>query len=573
MLSYDSQFRLAILSNAISYYDVNLSKDLIETDILHKKPDGTISSSLQRIGMTYPCKFSDFINKWVSTMVSKENQEKYPFLKDVRKTLLDYYNEGKREYIVNYWADTDNGRHIYLNQSFLLTKDDNGDIWALSIVKDHTSIQINEEEIRRKELEQYAYYDPITKGYNYIKFKANLKKKHISGSIISLDIHSFKIINSVCGIIKGDQVIEAIWQILTNALEFNSGDLAGHINADHFIIFIPTEDEEIIIRKLKNITLALNIVSAELEVPQLIPYFGISKWNPNKRIELAYSESVVAKNKAKILQNINYAFFDEADTERLIKEKEIVDGFETALLKKEFKIWYQPKYNPSDGELVGAEALVRWHKEDGTIIPPGDFIPVFERNGMIRTFDEYIFTNVCRQQKTWKEQNKVLVPVSINLSRISLYYKDIVNEYKKISEDIGIEKDLLPIEITETAAVTNNEIKDIAEAFYDAGFRLHMDDFGSGYSSLATLNILHFDTLKLDKSLIDYIGNYGGDRLLEHTILLAKDLGMHVTAEGVENTNQVTFLKNIGCDSIQGYFYSKPLPLDKFEPLLRETIN
>ena len=138
---------------------------------------------------------------------------------------------------------------------------------------------------------------------------------------------------------------------------------------------------------------------------------------------------------------------------------------------------------------------------------------------------------------------------------------------------MGIEKDLLPIEITEPAAVTNNEIKDIAEAFYDAGFRLHMDDFGSGYSSLATLNILHFDTLKLDKSLIDYIGNYGGDRLLEHTILLAKDLGMHVTAEGVENTNQVTFLKNIGCDSIQGYFYSKPLPLDKFEPLLRETIN
>ena len=573
MLSYDSQFRLAILSNAISYYDVNLSKDLIETDILHKKPDGTISSSLQRIGMTYPCKFSDFINKWVSTMVSKVNKEKYPFLKDVRKTLLDYYNEGKREYIVNYWADTDNGRHIYLNQSFLLTKDNNGDIWALSIVKDHTSIQINEEEIRRKELEQYAYYDPITKGYNYIKFKANLKKKHISGSIISLDIHSFKIINSVCGIIKGDQVIEAIWQILTNALEFDSGDLAGHINADHFIIFIPTEDEEIIIRKLKNITLALNIISAELEVPQLIPYFGISKWNPNKRIELAYSESVVAKNKAKILQNINYAFFNEADTERLIKEKEIVDGFETALLKKEFKIWYQPKYNPSDGELVGAEALVRWHKEDGTIIPPGDFIPVFEKNGMIRTFDEYIFTNVCRQQKTWKEQNKVLVPVSINLSRISLYYKKIVTVYKKISEDIGIEKDLLPIEITETAAVTNNEIKDIAEAFYDAGFRLHMDDFGSGYSSLATLNILHFDTLKLDKSLIDYIGNYGGDRLLEHTILLAKDLGMHVTAEGVENTNQVTFLKNIGCDSIQGYFYSKPLPLDKFEPLLREKIN
>ncbi len=174
MLSYDSQFRLAILSNAISYYDVNLSKDLIETDILHKKPDGTISSSLQRIRMTYPCKFSDFINKWVSTMVSKENQEKYPFLKDVRKTLLDYYNDGKREYIVNYWADTDNGRHIYLNQSFLLTKDNNGDIWALSIVKDHTSIQINEEEIRRKELEQHMN-EVYTRNKPFIDFLESIE--------------------------------------------------------------------------------------------------------------------------------------------------------------------------------------------------------------------------------------------------------------------------------------------------------------------------------------------------------------------------------------------------------------
>lgn len=569
-LYYESQYRNAILSNAISFYDANLSKDIIESDIFYKTPDGSLKSSLDRIGMTFPCKFSDFINNWISDMVSSENKSKIPSLKDVRQTLLDYYNEGKREYVVNYWADVGNGRRLYLNQSFLLTKDENGDIWGLSIVKDHTSIQINEEENRRKELEQYAFYDPITKGHNYIKFKANLKSRHIPGSIISIDIHSFKIINSVCGIIKGDQVIEAIWNAISNALDFKGGDLAGHINADHFIMFVPTDDEEAIIRKLKNITLALNFISGELEVPQLLPYYGVSKWNPEKRIELSYSESVVAKHNAKKLQKTNYAFFDETDTERLIKEKAIVEGFEPALLKKEFKIWYQPKYNPADGELVGAEALVRWQKEDGTFVSPGDFIPIFEKNGMIRTFDEYIFTNVCRQQKKWKDQNKILVPVSINLSRISLYYKKIVAEYKKISEEIGIEKELLPIEITESAAVTNNEIKEIADAFYEAGFRLHMDDFGSGYSSLATLNIMHFDTLKLDKSLIDYIGNYGGDRLLEHTILLAKDLGMHVTAEGVEDSNQVSFLKELGCDSIQGYFYSKPLPLEKFELLLED---
>ena len=138
-----------------------------------------------------------------------------------------------------------------------------------------------------------------------------------------------------------------------------------------------------------------------------------------------------------------------------IEEKTIIDDFDNALAKKEFKIWYQPKFEPASGKLVGAEALVRWIKDDGTIVSPGDFIPVFEKNGLIRQFDEYIFRNVCKQQKRWQKQNKLLVPISINLSRISLYYKNIVNTYKKISEEIGVEKDIIPIEITETATVVN----------------------------------------------------------------------------------------------------------------------
>ena len=248
-------------------------------------------------------------------------------------------------------------------------------------------------------------------------------------------------------------------------------------------------------------------------------------------------------------------------------------SFETALAKKDFKIYYQPKYAPNTKRLVGAEALIRWQKSDGTIMNPGSFIPIFEQNGMIRILDEYVFRNVCNQQKKWLSEGKDIVPVSINLSRASLYYKNVVQQYTRITQEIDLDRQFVPIEITETAAITNNEIKQIADEFFKEGFSIHMDDFGSGYSSLASLNIMHIETLKLDKSLIDYIGNFGGNRLIEHTISLAKELGIHVTAEGVENEDQVDFLNDVGCDSIQGFFFSRPVPTVEFEKLLSHHSN
>lgn len=567
-LFYESQYRTALVTDALSFYDVNITKDLIETDFFYKDPRGEFHSTLERVGLSAPCSFTEFISAWVETMIDPHIAQKYSYFSNVRQELIDTYNSGKRDYIVEYWADISQDYRIFINQRYLLTQNEDGDICALSVVKDYTTHQVLEEAGHKQELERFAYYDPITHGYNYIKFKDKLKQVETPGSIISFDIHSFKVINSISGIVKGDEVIATIWKGIVNVLELEKGDLAGHINADHFIIFIPTFDEHEIARKLKNLTLAMSFISSDLNVPQLEPYFGVAKWEPEKRIELSYSEAVAAKHNAKHMQKQNFAFFNEADTQRLIREKQIIDDFENALAKKDFKIVYQPKYNPANRKLVGAEALVRWKKDDGTYMNPGEFIPLFEKNGMIRLFDEYIFRNVCEQQKKWLNEGKVIVPISINLSRVSLYYKKVVRDYKRIAEEIGVETKYLPIEITESAAITNNEIKDIAEEFYKAGFILHMDDFGSGYSSLATLNILHFDTLKLDKSLIDYIGNFGGERLIEHTVLLAKELGMHITAEGVEEEKQVTFLRHIGCDSIQGYFYSKPIEKDKFELLL-----
>jgi EAL domain-containing protein (putative c-di-GMP-specific phosphodiesterase class I) len=254
-------------------------------------------------------------------------------------------------------------------------------------------------------------------------------------------------------------------------------------------------------------------------------------------------------------------------TERIFEDKKMEDSFESAIENREFEVWYQPKFSPATCTIVGAEALVRWRR-DGQLVPPGKFIPLFENNGMIRTLDEYVFREVCSEQKKLIDKGISVFPVSVNLSRASIYSVNVVDRYRQITDEVGIDPNLVPLEITESMAVDDDSLKALADEFHSKGFPLHMDDFGSGYSSLASLNRLHFDTLKLDKSLVDYIGNFGGDQLIKHTIALAKDLGMHVTAEGVENENQVTFLQEQNCDSIQGFYYSKPKPRDEYEQMI-----
>lgn len=567
-LYYETQYRNAIVSDSLSFFDANLTKDLIENDFFIKDSQGRPLSCLNLVDLEAPAKFTEFFKRWFDLQIPDSLKDVYTNFIRMREILLEDFKNGRRSKEIEYWSHDAFSKRIFVNQKFFLTQNEDGDIYALTVVKDFTEPKKNEQALYKKEIEQYAYKDPITGGYNYNKFKQLLLKYEYAGSIISMDIHSFKVINTICGITTGDMVIKTICECIMCVLKGRDFEITAHINADHFVIFLPTQESEEIIRKIKNISMSLNLLSVELDIPQIQPYFGVTSWKPGKRIELAYSEAVTAKHKAKLSHSDNFAFFSEQDTNRLIEEKQMADSFADAITYKEFKIWYQPKFNPVTRKMVGAEALVRWQKDDGTLVPPGKFIPIFEHNGMIRTLDEYIFRTVCRQQKIWQDQGKKVVPVSINLSRVSLYYESIANQYKMISEEIGISKELIPIEITESAAVNNLILKRVADQFYENGFQLHMDDFGTGYSSLSTLNTLHFDTLKLDKSLIDYIGNFGGDMLLEHTIGLAKDLGMHVTAEGVENPSQVKFLKHNGCDSIQGFFYSKPIQKEDFEKLL-----
>lgn len=489
---------------------------------------------------------------YISQTVMEEDREEMMRACSV-KNLREHFAEGK--VFVHDFRAVRAGKVVYCRMKAVNLSPDGALHKAIFGFSD-----ISREKIR--ELERYAYIDPVTGGDNYVRFKKKLEEKTEKGYIVSMDIHSFKVVNSVCGTTKGDEILREIWRCIVNNI--GERDLAAHINADHYIIFYEEMDKEAVSERLEMLTIQLGRRSVELNVPQQLPYFGISAWEPENKIEQIYNEANIARHEIKERKDINHAFFSQADAFRILQEKQMEDAFESSIRNQRFEVWYQPKYNPDSEQLVGAEALVRWRNRDGTLVSPAVFIPLFERNGMIRYLDEYVFREVCSQQKKWLEEGRKVIPVSVNLSRASLYFQNVVERYQKIAQEIGVDPVYVPIEITETAALDDKSIRQLANRFYEAGFPLHIDDFGAGYSSFATLNIMHFDTLKLDKSLIDYIGNYGGDRLLEHTIALAKELGMHVTAEGVENESQVSFLQKLNCDSIQGYYYSKPLPLEEF---------
>lgn len=419
----------------------------------------------------------------------------------------------------------------------------------------------------KQKLMRLAYQDPLTEGDNYACFEARMEsRKGVHGFLVSMDLSEFKIVNNTCGVEKGDEALKNVWSILRRVLR--QTELAARINADHFVLYLLEEKQENVEARLDRITDMVLELQETLHIPRLSPYFGIYPTSNQEPVEVSYSRANEAKHLVKGRHDTNYAFYDEVDFQKIVSEKELEDRFEEAIANHEFEIWYQPKYSTDNATIVGAEALTRWRNSDGTLIPPYQFIPLFEKNGMISVLDEYVFRTVCEQQKKWEREKKPMLPVSINISRASLYYSNVVEKYKLILNEYDIEAKYVPLEITESATIDNMEIRNLIDEFHSAGFPLLLDDFGNGYSSLATLNVMHFDILKLDKSLIDYIGDEKGEKLLYYTIKLAKSLGMQITAEGVECVEQVVFLQRLKCNDIQGYYFSKPLPLEEYQEKL-----
>ncbi len=420
---------------------------------------------------------------------------------------------------------------------------------------------------RRKELESLAYQDSLTGGYNFVKFREMARSRAgLSGYVIAMDLAEFKLINSSAGVQKGDEALLAVWKVLRGNV--SDSELVARVNADRFVLFWQEKDKDAVEKRIRMLIAEIGKIPSQLGIPALFPVFGICYVEALEEADKCYGYATQAKHLIKGRRDRHYAFYDELDYQKLLENKALEDSFDEALANGEFEVWYQPKYSAGDGRIIGAEALVRWRRADGRMLSPGIFIPLFEQNGCIAVLDEYVFRKVCQRQKERLDAGKSPVPVSVNISRVSLYYDRVVERYESILKEIGLSVKYVQLEITESATVDNVDIGDLIKRFHQVGFVMQLDDFGSGYSALASLNTMPFDTLKLDKSLIDYIGDSRGEKLLKYITRLGQSLGLHITAEGVETKEQVKFLQNIRCDDIQGYVFSKPLPMKEYEALV-----
>lgn len=423
---------------------------------------------------------------------------------------------------------------------------------------------------RRQELFRLAYKDSITGGDNFSNFKEKAKKyENTEGYVIALDISEFKLVNNVCGNARGDEVLKVIWDVIM--ANCNDNEQAARVNADRFVIFWIESSKKTVTYRIEKLINEIEGISEQLSVPRLYPVIGIRAVEKLDDADKRYGEALRAKSLIKNRRDHHYAFYDEIDYDTIVENKKLENGFEKALADKKFEVWYQPKFNSHTGKIVGSEALIRWRADDGSLISPGRFIPLFEKNGNIIRLDEYVFREVCRQQKEWQKEGIQILPVSVNISRFSLYYSNVVEKYERIINYYDVDHKYVQIEITESAIIENTVIVELIQKFHDAGFDILLDDFGSGYSSLASLNQMPFDTIKLDKSLVDYVGNENGEKLLKFIVQLVQSLGMKITAEGVEYKEQLDFLENLNCDDIQGFYFSKPLMLADFSAKLTEN--
>lgn len=423
-----------------------------------------------------------------------------------------------------------------------------------------------QEKKRRIALEHTAYTSEITDSYNYAYFRKQLSSAQLDGYVAYMDIREFDILTSSASPGTANELLKKIWQCISTTIYAN--DIAGYIGNSYFAIFLASYDLDKITNILNDINENLQEMTSKENLPPLVAFYGLAPYHAGEDVDSVFANASIAHQSIIGDKNTTYAFYGEKFTLEYINNSQLERNFDEYIRDNCFEVWYQPKYDCYTNQIIGAEALVRLRSKDGHLISPAKFIPLFERDGLIRTLDEYVFETVCRQQKQLLNEEKNVVPISINLSRTSLYAGGMAVGYAKIVTSLRIPVECVPIEITETAMVHSDTARQRIYEFHRLGFKLHLDDFGSGYSSLALLNELHFDNIKIDKSLIDYIGEPRGNNLLKHVIALSKELGMSVTAEGVEKEYQIDFLKSLNCHCIQGYYYSPPLQCKDFLALL-----
>ena len=430
-----------------------------------------------------------------------------------------------------------------------------------------------------KQLIELAYYDSLTGAYNTVRFMQEMKDA-LSGpekySVCVLNIHQFKFINEIFGRAQGDKLLCHISQVLKESV--NPGEYFCRDTGDFFWMILKGQNEEAIRERLYEMMEKISRFSlSQHHNYQIMIYCGVAVRRDDSSAEMMMTHAIFALQTAKGTDRNNVWFYDVELHKQETLQNYIESHMHQALKDKEFRMFLQPKMDMRTGKLGGAEALVRWIPKDGTIIYPNQFIPLFESNGFCSSLDMYMVENVCRKIREWIDAGITPVPISVNQSKILFYEEDYVENLCAVLERYRIPGDLITLEILEGLAAGNiDELNEKIDQLKEKGFRISMDDFGSGYSSFNTLGKLHIDELKMDRVFLSAITGKEDERqkiIMAQVVDLAKKLRISTVAEGVETKENETLIRTLGCGYGQGYYYSRPIDEDEFDRKYMEKGN
>ena len=430
-----------------------------------------------------------------------------------------------------------------------------------------------------KELNYRAQFSTLAEIYNMSTFiyateKMLERNPNEKFAFIRMDIDKFRLVNAFFGQEEGDHLLKYVAEYLRSQFSQYKYISFGHVNSDIFTVCLGYENEAEIHAFMKKTD------KMALEYPldfDIVMTYGIYLIEDNSLdVNEIYERANLASKKCKNDYNIqNYAFFESIMREEIVKEQMIVNNMRGALNGNEFVLYLQPKYELHTNTLSGGEVLVRWLDPKRGMISPGDFIPVFERNGFIMKLDFYVWEKSCQLIRKWLDEGRKPYPISVNISRVSLYNPRLTDVLCDLVQKYNVPPELLQLELTESAYTTNQQtIKTMMSTLQQKGFQIMMDDFGSGYSSLNVLKDIEVDILKIDmRFLSDTENEARSENILAAVVRMAKWLNLPVIAEGVERKEQVMFLKSIGCEYVQGYYFARPMPIEEYEKLAFENEN
>ncbi|MCC0644186.1 MULTISPECIES: GGDEF domain-containing protein [unclassified Clostridioides] len=429
--------------------------------------------------------------------------------------------------------------------------------------------------IRRKyikQIEDIAYLDNITNGINSTKFSM-LIKPLISKSpdstymMIAINIKDFKLINDCFGSEKGNNALKYIYNVLEKNI-INDEEFVCRHDADLFYLFIKNRAVLEVLELLYKIENEINYFNKDKENPYFLRIsVGIyTIENHNEDLITIQDHVNTARKSFNKTHKSDFNFYSDIEKNRLIFEKELSNLMEKGLADKEFFICLQPKVDIKTGKIRGAESLVRWNSVEKGMIYPSDFVPLFEKNGFICELDLYVLEETCKLISKWIKECKELLIISVNVSRQHLKDKLFLEKYEMICNKYNVPTWLIDLELTESIFLESPEAIDVIDDIHSKGFKCSIDDFGFGYSSLGILKDFKVEIIKLDRSFfVNKNDIERGKIVVESVIELSRRLGMKVIAEGIEEVEQVHFLRSIGCDYVQGYVFSKPLSISEFE--------